>query len=118
MRACPTCQAVTIGLFRKWLSSPSLPAYCSVCRSYSHAHRTSGGVGVVVAAFVIAASGIAASAWQALLPLLTGVAVAVSFYAWHLHRIELEPLAPAQVSLARKTEAMGGVALLIACLLN
>ena len=118
MYACPSCQAPSISFFRKWLSSPTLPASCSACGRYAYAHRSSGGVGLVVAAFGITASGFAASAVQALWPLLCGIAAAMIFYVWHWHRTRLETLSPELVSQARKTEAMGALALLIAFFLN
>jgi len=118
MYACPTCNAESVSFFRKWLSSPALPASCPVCRRYSYAHRSSGGVGLVVAAFGITASGFVASAVQALWPLLCGIVAAMVFYVWHWHRTLLETLSPDLVSQARKTEAMGAVALLIAFFLN
>ena len=118
MYMCPTCNALSISLFRKWLSYPALPAYCSSCRSYSHAHRSSGGVGIVVSAFVITGFGFAASALNAVWPLLLGISSALAFYIWHLHRIQLEKLSPELVSKARKTESMSGILLLIAFFLN
>lgn len=118
MYACPTCKAHSISLFRKWLSYPVLPAYCGVCGSYSHAHRTSGGVGVVVSAFIITAFGFVASALQSGWPLLAGIVVAIGFCWWRVHRLQLEPLSPEWVSLARKTEAMSWFMLLIAFLFN
>lgn len=118
MYACPNCKASTIRFGRKWLSTPALPAHCRVCGAYSHAHRSSGGVGIVVGALVITAGGIAASALQALWPLALGIAAALSFYVWHIHRIPLEALSVHQVSLARKTEGMGFLALLAAFLMN
>ncbi len=60
----------------------------------------------------------AASAAQALWPLLCGIVVAMVFYIWHWHRVRLETLSPELVSQARKTEAMGALALLIAFFLN
>ena len=101
-------------MFRKWLSYPTLPAYCPVCKGYSHAQRSSGGVGVVVSAFVITGFGFAAVAAQAVWPLLLGIVCALVFCAWHWHRIALEPLSPELVSQARKTEAMGAFALILA----
>lgn len=47
-----------------------------------------------------------------------GIAGSIAFYVWRLHRIPLEPLSPELISEARKTEAMGGVALLITFFLN
>ncbi len=118
MYACPACNAASISFFRKWLSSPALPASCRACGRYSYAHRSSGGVGVVVAAFGITASGFAASAVQALWPLLCGIVAAMVFYVLHWHRTRLETLSPELVSQARKTEAMSAFALLIAFFLN
>ncbi len=118
MYPCPVCKAATIRLSRKWLSTPVLPAHCVACGAYSHAHRSSGGVGVVVGALLITAAGIAASALQAFWPLALGIAAALSFYLWHIHRIPLEALSAEQVSLARKTEAMGTLAWLTAVFLH
>lgn len=118
MYPCPVCKAATIRLSRKWLSTPVLPAHCVACGAYSHAHRSSGGVGVVVGALLITAAGIAASALQAFWPLALGIVAALSFYLWHIHRIPLEALSVEQVSLARKTEAMGTLAWLTAVFLH
>ena len=118
MYACPTCKSRTISLFRKGLSYPTLPAYCSACKTYSHAHRSSGGVGVVVSVLVITGFGFAAVAVQALWPLLLGVASALVFCVWHWRRIPLEPLSPELVCEARKTEAMNALALLLAVFVN
>lgn len=60
MYKCPCCNASSISFTCKWLSNPTIPAFCGDCRSYSHAHRSSGGLGLVVAAFVITGTGIAA----------------------------------------------------------
>lgn len=73
---------------------------------------------MVVSAFVITGSGFAAVAVQAIWPLFFGIASALVFCTWHWHRIALEPLLPELVSEARKTEAMGALALLVAALLN
>jgi hypothetical protein len=100
------------------LSYPALPAFCPACKSYSHAQRSSGGVGIVVAAFVITGSGIAASAVRAIWPLLLGIVGAFAFCLWHVHRIQLEPLLPEQVSNAKKTEGMNALVLLAAFFLN
>ncbi len=118
MYACPACNTSSISFFRKWLSYPALPAYCSSCGAYSHAHRSAGGLGLVVAACGITASGFLASALQQLWPLLGGIAAAMVFYIWHWHRTQLEILSPELVSRARKTEAMGNIALLIAIFFN
>lgn len=118
MYACPTCKAASISFFRKWLSYPALPAHCANCGSYSHAHRSSGGLGLVVTTIGIAAAGFLASELQQLWPLLTGIAGALAFYIWHWHRTQLEPLSPELVSRAKKTEAMGNIVLLIVVLLN
>ncbi len=118
MYACPTCNASSITFFRKWLSYPALPAYCAVCGSYSHAHRSSGGLGLVVAAIGITASGFLASELQQLWPLLCGTIATMTFYISHWHRTQLEKLPPELVWRARKTEAMGNIALLLAVLLN
>jgi hypothetical protein len=118
MYACPACKGSSIGFYRKWLSTPVLPAYCSACRTYSHAHRSSGGLGVVVGALVITAGGIAASAVQAVWPLALGIGLAMSFYIWHIHRIPLEALSPQQVLRARETEGMSWLALLAALFLT
>lgn len=75
MYACPICGAPSISFFRKWLSYPTLPACCPACKSHSHAHRSSGGVGVVVAALLITVFGVVASALQSGRPLLFGIAV-------------------------------------------
>jgi hypothetical protein len=96
------------------LSYPALPAFCQACKSYSHAQRSSGGVGIVVAAFAITGSGIAASAVRAMWPFLVGIVGSLAFYLWHFHSIQLEPLLSEQVSNARKTEGMNAVALLVA----
>lgn len=114
MYLCPACNASTISFFRKWLSYPALPAYCRDCKSYSHAHRSSGGVGTVISLFVVTGFGFAASALQALWPLLLGIASAISLYVWHIHRIQLERLSPELLSEARKTETMNGIVLLLA----
>jgi hypothetical protein len=118
MYACPTCNAASITFFRKWLSYPALPAYCSVCGAYSHAHRSSGGLGLVVATLGIAASGFLASEMKQLWPLLYGTIAAITFYISQWHRTPLEILPPDLVSRARKTEAMGNIALLLAVFLN
>ena len=118
MYACPTCNSRSISFFRKWLSYPTLPAYCSVCKAYSHAQRSSGGVGVVVSAFVITGFGFAAVAAQAVWPLLLGIASVLVFCIWHWHRIPLEPLSPELVSEARKTDAMNALVLLLFVFLN
>lgn len=118
MYACPTCKALSVSFWRKWLSYPTLPAYCGACGSYSHAQRSSGGIGLVVAVVAITASGFAAVAVKAAWPLLLGIGGAIAFYLWHWHRVELEALSPQAVSLARKTEGLGFVALLIAFLSN
>jgi hypothetical protein len=118
MYVCPICSAPSISFYRKWLSYPALPAYCSVCKGYVHAHRSSGGVGIVVSAFVVTCFGFVASALQALWPLLIGVASALGFYVWHLHRIQLEVLAPELVSKARRTESMGAIVLLLTFFLS
>ena len=39
MYACPTCKAMSVSFWRKWLSYPTLPAYCGACGNYSHAQR-------------------------------------------------------------------------------
>ena len=118
MYACPSCNASSITFFRKWLSYPAVPAYCAVCGTYSHAHSSSGGLGLVVAALGIAASGFLASGLQQLWPLLCGTIAAITFYISHWHRTPLEILPPDLVSRARKTEAMGNIALLLAVFLN
>jgi hypothetical protein len=118
MYSCPSCNAQSIGYFRKWLSYPTLPAHCKACGSYSYAQRSSGGVGLVVAAVVITASGFAAAALHSSWPLLVGVSAAVAFYLRHWHQVKLEPLLPEQVALARRTEGLGLVALLLATLSN
>jgi hypothetical protein len=59
-----------------------------------------------------------ASALQALWPLVLGASVALAFYAWRVHRIQLELLAPELVSKARRTESMGVILLLITFFLN
>ena len=73
---------------------------------------------MVVSAFVITGFGFAAVAAQALWPLLLGVASALVFCVLHWHRIPLEPLSPEHVSEARKTEAMGAFAFLLAVFMN
>ncbi len=118
MDACPTCKALSVSFWRKWLSYPTLPAHCGICGSYSHAQRSSGGVGLVVAVVAITAGGFAAVAVKAAWPLLLGIGGAIAFYLWHWHHVELEALSPQAVSRARKTEVLGFVALLIAFLSN
>jgi hypothetical protein len=118
MYVCPVCSTPSIGFFRKWLSYPTLPAYCLVCKSHSHAHRTSGGVGLVVAALVIAAFGVIASALKSGWPLVFGIVVALAYNVWRVHRLQLEPLSPEMVSRARTTETMNWIALLIAFLFS
>jgi hypothetical protein len=118
MYACPACNASSISFFRKWLSYPALPAHCPVCNSYSHAHQSSSGVGIVVAVFVVTPFGIAASALQAVWPLLLGIAGALAFYAWHFHKIPLERLSPELVLKAKKTERMSFIILLLSLFLN
>jgi uncharacterized protein (DUF983 family) len=113
MYACPHCNVWSIGLFRKWISYPTLPAHCSACGSYSHAHRSSGGVGVVVAAAVITLSGFASAAAHSAWPLVAGLVSSLLFYVWHWHRVKLEMLSPKQVAAARKTEGLGFVALVL-----
>ena len=100
------------------MSYPALPAYCPVCKCYSHAHRSSGGVGVVVSASVITGFGFVAVAIHAAWPLLLGIASALVFCVWHWHRIQLEPLSSELVSSARKTEGMSGIILLLLFFLN
>lgn len=112
MYACPTCGALTISYFRKWLSYPTLPARCSACHSCSHAQRRSGGLGIVVAALVITACGFAAVAIGSGWPLLVGVFSALGFYLWHWHRVSLEPLSAEEVAAARVTEGLSWAALL------
>lgn len=118
MYQCPACKAAKIRFSRKWLSRPVLPAHCRACGAYSHAHRSSGGLGIVVGALVITAGGIAASALQAFWPLGLGITAALSLCVWHIHRIPLEALSAEQVSVARATEGMGFLAFLMAFLLN
>jgi hypothetical protein len=118
MYKCPTCSASNISFFRKWLSYPALPAYCKACKSYSHAQRTSGGVGVVVAALVITVFGFAAAALQSGWPLLLGIAIALAYNVWRVDSLQLEPLSPELVSTARKTESMSWIILLIAFVFN
>ena len=72
----------------------------------------------MVVALGITASGFLASGLQQLWPLLFGTITAITFYISHWHRTQLEVLAPELVSRARKTEAMGNIALLLAVLLN
>lgn len=118
MYACPACNASSISFLRKWLSHPAHPAYCAACGAFSHAHQSSGGIGLVVAACGITASGFLASQLQQLWPLLGGIVAATVFYIWHWHRTQLEMLSPELVSRARKTEAMGSIALLLAFFFN
>ena len=87
MYACPTCKALSVSFWRKWLSYPTLPAYCGACGSYSHAQRSSGGVGLVVAVVAITASGFAAVAAKASWPLILGIGSAIALYIWHWHRV-------------------------------
>jgi len=67
---------------------------------------------------VVTGFGFAASALQAVWPLLFGIAGALAFYVWHIHCIPLEPLSPELVSRARKTEGMSGIVLLLTVFLN
>jgi hypothetical protein len=113
MYPCPSCRALTVGYFRKWLSYPTLPAYCNACSRYSYAQRQSGGLGVVVAAIVITACGFAAVAVGSAWPLLLGLLSAALFYLWHWHRVPLEPLSPEQVAAARLAEGLSFAALLL-----
>jgi hypothetical protein len=110
MYACPACGTRSISYPRKWLSYPTLPAYCSKCGGYSHAQRSSGGVGLVVAILAITASGFTAVAFKVAWPFVLGVCGSIAFYLWHWHRVQLEPLSPAAVSVARKTEGLGLIA--------
>jgi uncharacterized protein (DUF983 family) len=118
MYTCPTCNARTISFFRKWLSYPTLPAHCRACGNYSHAQRSSGGLGLVVALVAITLSGFAAMAFQAAWPLLLGICGSIGFYWWHWHHISLQALSPEAVSVARKTEGLGMFALLVAVIFN
>lgn len=72
----------------------------------------------MVSVFVVTSFGFAASALQAVWPLLLGIAGALAFYVWHVHRIQLEPLSPELVSRARKTEGMSGIVLLLTFFLS
>jgi uncharacterized protein (DUF983 family) len=114
MYKCPTCNASSISFFRKWLSYPPLPAFCEACKSYSHAQRTSGGVGLVVAVLIITVFGFTAAALQSGWPLLLGIAIALVFYVCRVDSLQLEALSPELVSIARKTESMSWIMLLIA----
>ena len=118
MYKCPSCHAPSIRFIRKWLSYPAIPAFCGECQRYSHAHRTSGGLGLVVAAFGITVAGIVASALQAIWPLLLGIGSALAFYVRHIHRIPLELLTPEQVSEARNREGVGVIGTLLLYLWN
>jgi hypothetical protein len=113
MYACPSCNERTIGYFRKWLSYPAIPARCSSCDAYSHAHRASGGLGLVVSAVVITLCGFASVASHTPWPILVGALSSLAYYLWHWHQVRLEPLTPEAVAAARKSEsAFGFVALL------
>jgi uncharacterized protein (DUF983 family) len=118
MYNCPICGTPNINFFRKWLSYPALPAFCKACKSYSHAQRTSGGVGLVVAVLVITVFGFAAAALQSGWPLLVGIAIALAYYIWRVDSIHLEPLSPELVSKARKAETMTWFTVLMAFLFN
>ena len=118
MYKCPTCSASTISFFRKWLSYPALPAYCKACKNYSHAQRTSGGVGLVVAVLIITVFGFTAAALLSGWPLLLGIAIALAYYVWRVDSIKLEPLSPEQISKARKTETMDWLTLLVIFFFN
>jgi hypothetical protein len=118
MYACPGCHERTIGYFRKWLSCPPLPARCSRCHAYSHADRTSPGLGLVVAATVITLCGFAAIAVHSPVPLLVGLAASVLYYLWHWHRVQLELVSAEAVAAARAAECAWGLVTFLAFFLN
>jgi hypothetical protein len=118
MYPCPGCQQRTIGLFRKWLSSPPIPARCTHCGAYSHAWRLSRGLGLVIFAVVVTLCGFAAIAVESPLPLLAGVAVSLLYYVWHWHRIGLEPISAESVATARAGESAFGLVALLAFFFN
>lgn len=73
---------------------------------------------MIVVAIVVTSFGFAAVALQAPWLLLVGVFGALAFYVRHWHRVRLERLSPELVSIARKTETMSAIALLIAIILK
>ena len=118
MYACPTCRKRTIGYFRKWLSYPAIPARCSECHCYSSAYRTSRGLGIVVFAVVITLCGFASIGTHSGWPLLAGAAGSAAFYAWHWHRVALEPLTSLEVSGARSAEGLFALAAILSVFLK
>jgi hypothetical protein len=75
-------------------------------------------LGIVVSAFLVTAFGITASALNSIYPLMFGVAVALAFYLWRVHRIQLEPLSLELVSRAKKSEGVNIIILLFSLFLN
>ena len=73
---------------------------------------------MVVSALVITVFGVIASALQSGWPLLFGIVVAMAFYVWRVHSVQLDPLSPELVSRARNTETMGWIALLLSFLFS
>ena len=118
MYTCPACGATTIGLVRKWLSRPALPAQCASCGAFSTAHANSSGVGLVAGCVLSTLSGFAAVALHAAWPFVLGVLLSVIFYAWHWHGVRLELVLPADVTAAKRRGTAGALAVLLATLFN
>jgi hypothetical protein len=118
MYPCPHCGECTIGLFRKWLSAPALPARCGRCQMPSSVPASSGGNGLAVLVLGLLAGGIVAITLHSPWPVAVAAVPALLFYGRHWHSAELRPLSDDAVDSARKSEGLGVLALLLGALLK
>ena len=113
MYACPTCHQKGIRILAKWLSWPSVPAKCRRCGALFTSPVQDSGTVVVASALGVTAAGFASIYIQAAWPVWLAVLLTVLalLMKWHLQ--PLLSLTPAQITAARRGDAVG--TLLVVC---
>lgn len=104
MYACPNCRSSTIGFISKWRSRPALPVMCRACGAHACIATVDASAALALAAVLVTLSGFASVALGTLLPLASGLAVAVAWYVWRQHRAALVRVSKQELANARRSD--------------
>lgn len=113
MAHCPHCQQDGVGAIRKWLSSPAFPARCRLCDGLSHVAAGRTADILLLAVFLLIASGLAAALLKAAWPVFAGVLGSLALYVRRWQRAELLPTDQASTEQAQNRNAVLNVFALI-----
>jgi hypothetical protein len=104
MYACSSCGRKSLRFPAKVWSWAALPAECRECKTLCFAPGSPGGLLLVLNALLLTLAGFAGIFWHSPIPVLVGVAVAVTVWVLRLHVQPFIALSPEQTAAARKRE--------------